>query len=88
MTTTTAGRTEVPPPPASAADTGTSDAAEDAVAEERSKFEMIRDYITDQIGAVRRVEAGQQSAEALLGEAENELSDLKRLFEAARLGPR
>ena len=60
------------------ADTATEDA--------RSQFEKIRDYIAGQIGAVRQVEAGQQSAELLLELAEGELGDLKRDFAAARLG--
>lgn len=54
--------------------------------EARSQFERICDFLTEQFGAVRQVEAGQQSAERLLDLAEDELSDLKREFAAARLG--
>ena len=51
----------------------------------RSQFDRLRDYLTGQFGAVRQVEAEQQSAELLLDLAEGELGDLKREFEAARL---
>ena len=66
----------------------TAAAVEEPAAPERSQFERIREYISGQIGAVRRVEQGQQSAEALVELAEGELGALKRELEAARLGPK
>ncbi len=60
--------------------------ADAATEDGRSQFEKIRDYIAGQIGAVRQVEAEQQSAELLLALAEGELGELKRDFAAARLG--
>lgn len=60
----------------SAADTDTS----------RTQFERICDYLTEQFGVVRQVEAGQMSASMLLDLAEGELSELKRDLAATRLG--
>lgn len=52
----------------------------------RTQFERICDYLTEQLGVVRQVEAGQLSAGMLLDLAEGELSELKRDIAAARLG--
>lgn len=60
-------------------------AHDDALADTRSQFDRLRDYIADQIGAVRRVEEEQHSAELLLELAEDELGALRREFESARL---
>lgn len=51
----------------------------------RSQFDKLRDYIAGQIGAVRRVEAGQHSAELLLELAEDELGALRRELETTKL---
>jgi hypothetical protein len=67
---------------------GDDSAAAEMARQQRSQFEKLRDYIADQIGAIKRVEAEQQSAERLLDLAESELGDLRREFEQAMLPPR
>lgn len=64
------------------------DTADGVTETDFSAFDRVKAFIAGHIGAVRKVQVGQQSAETLLDQAEDELGALKRAFESARLGAR